>query len=103
GVGGRGAGGRDGGVGTGQAEVDGNVAGRRVGDHFRDHERADLVRAVLEVAAVLFLKLVQAADAAADDRAAAEGVFPAEIQAAVLDGVDGRHQRELREAVQPPG
>src|SRR5439155_27059628 len=43
---------------------------------------------------------VEAADAAADNGAAAEGVLPAEVQAAVLDGREGRHHRELREAVQ---
>ena len=41
GVGGRGAGRRDGGVGAARPELNGDVARRRVGDHFRDDERAD--------------------------------------------------------------
>ena len=46
-----------------------------VGDHFRDDERADLVRSAVAIAAVLFLEFAEAADAAAEDDAAAIGVF----------------------------
>ena len=76
GVGGRGAGGGDGGVRAAQAELDRDVAGRRVGDHLRDDERADPAGPALDEAAVLLLELVQAADAAADDDAAADRDLP---------------------------
>ena len=86
GVGGRGAGRRNGGVRTAQAEMDRDVAGGGVGDHLRDDERADAAGPVLDKAGVLLFEFVEAADAAADDDAAAEGIFLGEVEAAVLDG-----------------
>src|SRR5205807_1049970 len=83
GVGGRGAGGGHGGVRPHQAEVDGDIAGGGVGDHLGDDERADLVGPPLQVDGVLVLELVEAADAAADDGAATEGVLAREVQPAV--------------------
>src|SRR5581483_8077349 len=71
GVAGRGAGGRDGRVGAAQPEVDRNVPRSGVGDHLGDDERTDPPGTVLEVTAVLLLELVEPADAAADDAAAA--------------------------------
>ena len=91
------------GVRAAQAEVDRDVAGGGVGDHLRDDERADAARAAaLHEAGVLLFEFVQPADAAADDDAAAEGVFLGEVQAAVLDGFEGGDHGELGEAVEPP-
>ena len=101
GVGGRGAGGGDGRVRPAQAEVDRDVAGGGVGHHLGDDEGADLAGAAFDVAGVLLLELVEAADAAADDDAAAVRVFLGEVEAAVLDGVHGGDHGELGEAVQP--
>src|SRR5262249_31068980 len=86
-----------------QAEVDRDVTRGGVGDHLGDDERADLARAALQEAGVLLLPLVEAADAAAQDGAAAVRVLLREVQAAVLDGGDGRHQGELGEAVEVAG
>ena len=49
---------------------------------------------------MLILVLVEPADAAADDDAAAKGIFLGEIDAAVLDGFDGGDHAELGEAIQ---
>src|SRR5262249_28651256 len=62
--------------------------------------RADSARPAFHQTLVLRLKLVEAADAAADDRAAAVGVFLLEVDGAVLDRFDRRDHRELREAVE---
>ena len=81
-------------------EVNRDVAGGRVGDHLGDDERADLAGAALMIAGVLLFELVEAADAAAEDDAAAERIFLAKVEAAVFDGFDGGDQRELGEAVE---
>jgi hypothetical protein len=102
GVGRRGAGRGDGGVGAAQAEVDGDGAAGRVGDHLGDDERRDAAGPAVAEAVVLFLELGQPADTAAEDDAGAEGVHLAEVDTAVAHGLDGRHQGKLGEAVQPP-
>src|SRR5215469_12307071 len=52
---------------------------------------------------MLRLDLVQPADARTKNDPATEGVFLGEVEARVLDRVDGRHERELREAVDALG
>ncbi len=52
---------------------------------------------------MLVLELVEAADAAAEDDAAAVRVFLGEIQTAVGDGLDRGHQGELAESIQMAG
>ena len=83
--------------------MDGDIAGRGVGNHLRNDERADAARTAADEARVLFFKLIQAADAAAGDDAATVRVFLAEVDAAVLDGLDGGDQGKLREAVEVAG
>ncbi len=101
GVSGRGAGGGHGGVGAAQSEMNGDVARSGVGDHFRNDERADLARPSVQVTTMLLLELIEAADAAAENDAAAERVFPREVDAAVFHGVDGGHESELSETIEP--
>ena len=52
------------------------LPGGGVGDHLGDDERADAAGPAVDEAAVLLLELVQAADAAADDDAAADRDLP---------------------------
>src|SRR5262249_59945897 len=97
GVGGGRGGGGHGRIGPAQAVVDGDVPRGGVGHHLGNDERADLGRPGLEILGVLLLVFGQSANAAADDGAAAVGVFAAKIDAAVLDGLDGRGQGKLGE------
>ncbi len=53
------------------------------------------------VSAVLFFELIQSADAAADDDAAAVGIFFREIDTTVRDGGVRGHQSKLSKTVQP--
>ena len=54
----------------------------------------------IQLEAALF-DLVQAADAAADDHAAAEGIFLGEIEARILHRLPAGDHRKLREPVEP--
>src|SRR5258708_7197809 len=66
----RGAGGRNGRIGTAQLEVNRDRAAGIVGNHLGNDEGADPARTTLNKAAVLLFKLVESADAAAENDAA---------------------------------
>src|SRR5947209_6896254 len=102
-MGGRSAGSRDGGIGPAQAEMDGDIARGGVGNHLGDDEGADLAGPAVNVVGMLLLELIETANAAADNDAAAVRIFPAEVQAAVLNRRDRRYQGELSEAIEPAG
>ena len=63
----------------------------------------NLVGAFVEQPLDLGFDLVQAADTGPKNHAAAVGVFRGKIEARILDGVDTRNERELREAIDPLG
>ena len=101
GVGGAGAGRGHGVVGSADAELDRDVAAGGVEHQLGNGEGRDTFGTLAQQPLHLSLDLLQSADARAQDHAAAEGVFGGKVQAGVIHRIDGGHQRELREAVDP--
>ena len=82
------------------AEAHRDRAGRTVNHQQRHGERAHLRRSALEEDLVLRLERLDPADAGTDDDAGAARVVRAtRSPARLLDGLDGRRDRELREPV----
>jgi hypothetical protein len=86
-------------VGAAEAELDGDVARGRVEHHLGDEEGVGLGRAFLQVADVLLLQLVEPADAAGDDGAAAVLVLLGEVDPAVLPRLHGGGDGDVDERV----
>ena len=86
--------------GPAQPPLDRHLAAGRVGDQLGNGEGRDLVRPLDQQPLVLGFDLRQAADARTDHHAAAERVVLGEVDARVLDRVDGGHHGELREAIE---
>ena len=80
-----------------EAEADGDLCCRHVGDSHRDEVGADLLHALFLAAAVLLLDGGQTADAAGHDDADVLGLGFA-VDAAVLDSLSGSAQRQQGEA-----
>ena len=85
-----------------QAQVDGDLACRRVGDQHRHRERIHPPRAGLQQVGVLALQGGQAADAGADHHGNPAGVHPLAMGGGVGPGLTGRQQGQLGAAVEPP-
>ena len=94
-----GAGGRNGEVGAANAVGHRNLARRRIRQHHRNHQRADLLRPFFEERADAFDDGLDAADTGAANAADVVAIFGGNFQAAVFDCLFGRHQRELGDAV----
>src|SRR5262249_7969573 len=80
--------------------MDRDVPGSGVDHQLRDNERANAVRAEFDEPRGLLFVFAESADAAATDDAGARGVFLGQVQAAVLDRLHRRNQRELRKAIE---
>src|SRR5690606_12176092 len=86
-----------------QAEHDRHVAAGGVDHQARHGHGADAPRPAGDEDLGLLFKRFDPADAAADDDAAAERVFAAEVQARILDGGMAGRQAELPEAIDALG
>ena len=101
GVGAGGARGGDSGVRAGQAEENRDVSAGGVDHQPRDGERADARDAALQQHLVLLFEGFNSADAAADQNAAAIGVFLGKIDGGIFHGLRRGGNAELAEAIKP--
>ncbi len=99
GVGGGGASGDDGEVGSAQSEVHGDVAGGDIIDHHGDHKRGDFFGSTITQNGVLFLEGAETPNARSDKDACAIGVQGGAFESCISPSFGGSAHGEVSVAI----